>query len=281
MSADSFYALSVCINRTMSDARAFQAQLEVCFAAPGYSTNLANSERELELGRSARQFAIDLQSLEGADLSSQTELGINALRPLFRSLIERWKWERVIGPDGESFLAEQLEGWRNKRRSYLSAVRSHVKGHAMGKISDRPSEGYFYTAKDAEREMISPCEPLVESEEELERIHRIWIFSPYLGPEFPTRTVEDFTTLAQAVRDIQEGIRGTPLDALETERRNSIPAPEAPNPPLLPPANEEPVAPATLIVAPKRPNHVAEPRFEMAPHRLFWPTPIGSSGSAG
>jgi hypothetical protein len=230
MCADSVAALPALVSRAISDARVFYGHLEVFFSAPGCSTNNTNSEREMELGTIARRLASDLQSLEGADLPAQIELGLNTFRPLFHSFIERWNWDRVIGPDGDAFLAEQLALREAKRRSYFSAVRSHVKAHAMGRISKRPSDGYFYDAKAAERESIPPCEPFVASEEELVRIFRAWIFSPYLGPEFPNRTPEEFTNLARAVQDMADGIRGTPWEAAGDEKCDSNAGPEPASP---------------------------------------------------
>jgi hypothetical protein len=229
MPADPIAALSIRIKQTILDARAFHGRLEAFFAAPGYTTLLTNSENEIVLGQSSRRLASDLQSLDGAELPVQVELGVNALRCLFVSLMSRWKWDLVIGPDGDAFLARQRERWEENRRSYLSAVRSHVKAHATGKIGDRPLDGYFYMAKDAEREMIPPCEPFVESEEELERLKQAWIFSPYLGPEFPTRMLDDLKILARAVQDIEAGVRGTTLEASGNSPHVSTPPPQNPD----------------------------------------------------
>jgi hypothetical protein len=224
MSLDEVRALSARINQTIRDARQFHAQLNVFFAAPGCSTLLTNSENEISFGKTARQLASDLETLESAALPIQAELGMNALRPLFARLIERWEWHQVIGPDGDAFLAAQQNLWNERRRTYLSAVRSYVKASAIGRITERPSEGYLYTAKDAEREKIPAFEPLVETEDELKRIQKSWIFSAYLGPEFPTRTPDDFRILAQAVQDIEDGIRGTELEASGNEPNRSAPA---------------------------------------------------------
>ena len=210
---------------------------------------LTNSEHEIELGRRARRLAADLQSLRGADLPVQTELGLNTLRPLFASLIERWKWDVVIGAEGNAFLTKQWDLWKSKERSYLSAVRSYVKAYATGKISDRPADGYFYTAKDAETEMIPASEPAVESEDELKRIHKTWIFSPYLGPEFPVRTIDELAILARGIGDMEEGIRGTALEASGSEPCVSTAAPGPPPPAQAPHADEKASALEALQVA--------------------------------
>jgi hypothetical protein len=49
-------------------------------------------------------------------------------------------------------------------------------------------------------------------------MRRIWIFSSYLGPDFPTRTAEECGAFADAVRDIQQGISGTCSDPPENDQ---------------------------------------------------------------
>ena len=154
MSAHSAVALSTRLKNTIRDTRAFYGGLEVWFAAPGFRTILTNSENEIAFGRRVRCLADDLQSLAKADIPVQARIGINSLRSLFDSLVKRWKWDRVVGPDGDAFLNEAWDLWTDRRRLYFSAVRSYVEAYAAGETTERPEEGYFYTAKDAEREGI-------------------------------------------------------------------------------------------------------------------------------
>jgi hypothetical protein len=217
MSAHSAVALSTRIKHTIANAHAFYGGLEVWFAAPGFRSLLTNSENEIAFGRSVRHLADDLQSLENAELPVQTRIGINSLRSLFNSLIKRWKWDCVIGPDGDAFLSEQWNLWKERERSYYSAVRSYVEAYAESEISERPEEGYFYTAKDAEKQGIPPSVPFVRSQQDLKPIQEAWIFSSYLGPEFPTRTPDDLVILTTALRDVEEGIRGSYLETSGSE----------------------------------------------------------------
>ena len=217
MSAHSAVALSTRLKNTIRDTRAFYGGLEVWFAAPGFRTILTNSENEIAFGRRVRCLADDLQSLAKADIPVQARIGINSLRSLFDSLVKRWKWDRVVGPDGDAFLNEAWDLWTDRRRLYFSAVRSYVEAYAAGETTERPEEGYFYTAKDAEREGIPPSVPFTRSKEDLKPIQEAWIFSPYLGPEFPTRTLDDLAILTTALQDIEEGIRGTHLETSDSE----------------------------------------------------------------
>jgi hypothetical protein len=217
MSARSAVSLSTRLKNTIRDARAFHAGLQVWFAAPGFWTNLTNSENEIALGQRVLCLADDLQSLEKAELPVQARIGINSLRSLFDSLIKQWKWDRVSSIDGDEFISEAWGLWTDRRRLYLSAVRSYVEAYAAGETNDRPDEGYFYTAKDAENEGIPPSVPFIRSKEDLKALQEAWIFSPYLGPEFPKRTPDDLAILTTALQDIEEGIRGTPLESSDSE----------------------------------------------------------------
>ncbi|MGA2701366.1 MAG: toll/interleukin-1 receptor domain-containing protein [Isosphaeraceae bacterium] len=245
MSAHSAVAPSTRLNHTILDARAFYRGLEVWFAAPGFQTILTNSENEIAFSRIVRCLGDDLLSLENAELPVQARIGINSLRSFLDSFINRWNWDRVIGPDGDAFLAEAWNLWVDRRRLYFSAVRSYVETYAAGETSERPEEGYFHAAKDAEKEGIPPSLPFIRSKEDLKPLQEAWIFSPYLGPEFPTSTPDDFVILKTALQDIEEGLRGTHL-----ETSGSKP-PEATALPLPPRGYDKtPTAPASGIATP-------------------------------
>jgi hypothetical protein len=188
------------IHRTISDARAFRKALRAFAATP-------HSRRELDLGEVIRRLAVGLQALEGI------VPGVRDLRSVVEELIGRWGWERVVGSDGESFLAERRATWEAKQREYLAAVLSHVNSYEAGKITTRPPGDYRHIAGGAKREGIAPREPAVESTDEVERIHREWIFSPYLGPGIPTWTADDLAELEAALTDVEDG---TPEEMMAT-----------------------------------------------------------------
>jgi hypothetical protein len=79
----------------------------------------------------------------------------------------------------------------------------------------------------AKAEKVPPRKPFIDSEKEIERLEEEWNFTPYLGPEFPTWTLDELTSLADAVRDIKDGIRGTALDSSGSDASVFDPPPEA------------------------------------------------------
>ncbi len=185
--------------------------------APGWITTLSTSESEIAIGRMMRRLILDLESLEDVNLPVQARLGVRSLRSLADSLIRRWQWNRVSGADGDALLSDCSELWANRHRDYLSATLSYVNAYAAGESNERPGDGYFQLAKDAEKAGIAPCSPAVLSVQELERLHTLWLFSPCLGREFPTRTPEELEVFSTALRDIEDGLRGTNLELSEAE----------------------------------------------------------------
>jgi nucleoside phosphorylase len=165
---------------------------------------------------------------------------MDPLRRLLSTLIQRWNWDHVIGPDGKAFLAEQEELREKKRRSYYGAIRSHVEAFAASQISGRPDDGYINMATNAELEGIPPTTPPVLTVEDLESFGRAWIHSPYVASEFPTLKEGEYLAIQNAVRDLRDAIReqcalqpaliGAHLSAdvelLEARRCDPLPEPD-------------------------------------------------------
>ncbi len=215
MSADSASPLPVRLQGTLQNAwalfRAIQARL-----APGWPSTLSNSDSEITIGMMMRLLTHDLESLVDANLPVQTRIGVRSPRSLADSLIVRWQWNRIIGADGDAFLAECSELWAIRQKDYLAAALSYVDAYAAGEISERPDDGYFQLARDAEKAGIPPCSPSILTKQELERLHKVWLFSPCLGPGFPTRTSEELEIFSAALRDIEDGLRGSNLELSES-----------------------------------------------------------------
>src|SRR4051812_47698712 len=78
-----------------------------------------NNDREEPTARSAIKLSSASNSIDKAEienLPASALLGINSLRHHFHSLIRRWKWNEIIGPNGESKLTEGLRVRDERRR---------------------------------------------------------------------------------------------------------------------------------------------------------------------
>jgi hypothetical protein len=205
VSSDPAGALGPCIRKLIRDADAFLGFLQRGNLPPLDEHRI--SEWEIGGGRTVRNLVDSLRSLESADPPVQAEYGMKELRRLLFGLIERWGWDRVIGPEGEDFLSEQERLLSQNRRSYLGAVLSHVKAFVGGEISQRPSRDYFEMAKMAEVEGIPPTRPPVLGVQDLEALGKALLHSPYLATEFPTLKEGEYPAIEAATRDLRGGTR--------------------------------------------------------------------------
>jgi hypothetical protein len=204
VSIDPAGALKPRIEKLISDAQEFRSFLQVGGLHPHIPWN---AEWEMGGARRMRELVASLKSLEASELPIQARHGLNELRRLLSVLIERWKWDRVVGSEGEAFLAEKKRLRDDKERSYLAAIRSYVEAFCERKISQRPGEYYFDKARTAEVEGIPPNAPAVLSEEELDTLGKAWIHSPYLAPDFPTLMPGEYEAIDSAIRDLRDGSR--------------------------------------------------------------------------
>jgi hypothetical protein len=145
-----------------------------------------NNAREEPTARSAIKLSSALNAIAEAEtknLPASTELGINSLRHRFYSIIRRWKWDDIIGPDGESKLTEGLRVLAERRRRFLTAVLSCVtKG-----VEPLPS-GYVDYADLAREEGVEPTMPYEDAKANVQPLWEAWRFTPFLGDELPTCT---------------------------------------------------------------------------------------------
>jgi hypothetical protein len=167
--------------------------------------SFSNNSREEPTARSAIKLSSALNAITEAEtksLPSSTQLGINSLRHRFDSLIRRWKWDEIIGPDGESRVAEGLKGLAEKRRRFLAAVLSCVTNGVEGLPS-----GYLDYADSAREEGVEPTMPYADAKAGVQPLWEAWRFTPFLGDELPTCTSDDCADVERAIRNIERGMR--------------------------------------------------------------------------
>jgi hypothetical protein len=203
---------------------------------------------EMELARTVRRLAADLESLKAVELPPSGRRGVRDLGRLLPALIKRWKWKHVVGPKGEEILAEKKRRFDAAERSYRAAARSHYEAWGDGKI-ERPKEEYRRLAEIAEAQGIAPAAPAVLREERLEKL-KARVLSPHLAREFPTPLPGEHEAIESAIRRL----RGLP------EPDTSQPDPPARRPPAPAPSgtadSSDPIR--TLPVVPQPADQLDE-----------------------
>jgi hypothetical protein len=170
------------------------------------------SELEIDAGRTARHLANNLGSLADADSSTvpvRIRTDIKPLRRLFFDLVDRWGWGKVIGPEGGSFLSDQEKLWKERRKAFLSAVRAYVEGCADLKRDERPERWHKDYAGLAESEGIPASMTFEDAKARQESLGLAWNGSPYLVPEFPTCTPDEYRRFESILEEIKQSARQT------------------------------------------------------------------------
>jgi hypothetical protein len=217
MSSDSAAALISRVEQISRDADNFRKCVEL-FCHHG---NVRwHCEFEKTYGARAKRLADDLRWMKTVEdrFPPQTRFGFDSLHDLFFTLVQRWQWDRVVDADGDSYLCAQAKLMEERKHPYLSAGRSYVEACRTKQVNERPEQWHFDLAEEAQRMGIPTSTPFEGSKETIEALYKSWLFSPYLGPDFPKLTVDEGTTWKTATLDIEEGIRGMRLDGEEIDQ---------------------------------------------------------------
>jgi hypothetical protein len=197
VSDDPAAALGTRLERLIGDAQAFRS-----FVRRTGAPVRPNAEWEMDGARTVRRLVDSLQSIEADGLAPLARHGLKELRRLVPALIKRWKWDRVVGAEGEAVLAEQARRLAGNERRFRAACRSYIDAFSDGLVDRKPAEDYFEHATIAEAQGIQAITPALLREEDVERFRTAWIHSPYLARKFPALRPGEFQALDDAIRDL-------------------------------------------------------------------------------
>jgi hypothetical protein len=195
--------------------------------------NFTRATHSLLIARATHSLAAALNSLdEGATKGSLIEVreGLQRFRALLDHWVKRKEWQRVIDPDGETYIKECCNIHEQEvRRPFLEAVLSYVEGR-LGRGEDILDKYRDY-AREAERAGYLPTVPYIEDESIMQGLYARFQNAPVIGAappglteeeHDPRLTEEEHDRLSRAVKLIADGIREHRRRLEATDQENSM-----------------------------------------------------------
>jgi hypothetical protein len=123
--------------------------------------------------------------------------GVRRLRRAFRWLIERWGWDRVVGPDGRAYIAECEKEDRRRGRDLLEVTLALAEGYSRrGQEIPRRWHQFIGTA---EAEGVTSSLSFDDAEGRAQTCWERWLRESIVGEAPLACTWEEMHTLGRAI----------------------------------------------------------------------------------